>query len=529
MKKHVARRPLGRPRNVASVSALAVGTLVTVAAASGWGASDVTPAATTTSDGLVQTASIWDSSAVPAHPASSDTGTTTVGTSFVANQPGKVTKLEFYKSSANTGRHVAKLWDASGDLLAKTRFTDETASGWQHSRLADPVRLKAGQTYTVSYVARNGGFSSTADSFGGTAAGAGSATTDALTPTGGVQMAGTGSPTAEPTSKRAYFADVVYKWRNRQHNQAPTASASPTAPAPTSPTTSAPPPASPTPSAPAPTSPTTSAPPPASPTPSAPAPTTPTSSAPSNPTGAAPTTHPASGVPAGTSLQASGSISVTQPGTVIDGKNVNGVIRISADNVTIRNTRVTSGDWTVIKIDNGVKGVTIDHVEVDGRGYSGSPGSVGIFGPATVTHTDVHSVENGIIPMSGSVIRDSWIHTLEASGSDPHYDGFQLDGGQGNILIENNTVDLTNQNRTSTVMIDNDFGSVTDVTVNANRLLGGSFTVYADGKFSSDPITGIAYVNNRMGMGGYGYGLIRNASVKWSGNYDDKSGQTVNP
>jgi hypothetical protein len=507
-----------------SVSALAVGTLVTVAAASGWSASDTAPAATTTSDDLVRTASMWDASAVPQHATSKDTRTTTVGTSFVANRTGKVTQLEFYKSSANTGRHVAKLWSSSGDLLAKTRFTDESASGWQRSALADPVRLQAGDSYLVTYVAPHGGFSTTPDGIQAQPA----TSTDALTATGGVQMLGTGSPTAQPTSKTAYFADVVYRWHKR--NQSQTASAAPTtSPTPADPTTTAPAPADPTTATPTPADPTATAPAPADPTSSAPSPSTPTSSAPSNSTGAAPTTHPVSGVPAGTTLQSSGSITVTQPGTVIDGKNVNGVIRVSADNVTIRNTRVTSGDWTVIKIDNGVKGATIDHVEVDGRGYSGSPGSVGIFGPATVTHTDVHSVENGIIPMSGSVIRDSWIHTLEASGSDPHYDGFQLDGGQGNILIENNTVDLTNQDRTSTVMIDNDFGSVTNVTVRANRLLGGSFTVYADGKFSSDPITGISYVDNRMGMGGYGYGLIRNASVNWSGNYDDKSGQTVNP
>jgi hypothetical protein len=47
------------------------------------------------------------------------------------------------------------------------------------------------------------------------------------------------------------------------------------------------------------------------------------------------------GVPAGTTLTASGSITVTTPGTVIDGKDITGTVTVSADDVTIRDTRVT--------------------------------------------------------------------------------------------------------------------------------------------------------------------------------------------
>ena len=47
------------------------------------------------------------------------------------------------------------------------------------------------------------------------------------------------------------------------------------------------------------------------------------------------------GVPAGKALRPSGSISVTTDGTVIDGRDVAGTIRVNARNVTIRNTRVT--------------------------------------------------------------------------------------------------------------------------------------------------------------------------------------------
>ena len=47
------------------------------------------------------------------------------------------------------------------------------------------------------------------------------------------------------------------------------------------------------------------------------------------------------GVPSGTTLTPSGSITVTTAGAVIDGKDVTGDITVSANNVTIKNTRVT--------------------------------------------------------------------------------------------------------------------------------------------------------------------------------------------
>src|SRR6185312_7570768 len=47
------------------------------------------------------------------------------------------------------------------------------------------------------------------------------------------------------------------------------------------------------------------------------------------------------GVPSGTTLTASGPITVTTPGTVIDGKDVTGGIDVQADDVTIRNSRVS--------------------------------------------------------------------------------------------------------------------------------------------------------------------------------------------
>src|SRR4051794_7989522 len=51
------------------------------------------------------------------------------------------------------------------------------------------------------------------------------------------------------------------------------------------------------------------------------------------------------GVPPGTGLKASGAITVSVPGTVIDSLDIKGMINITADNVTIRRSKITVGGF----------------------------------------------------------------------------------------------------------------------------------------------------------------------------------------
>jgi hypothetical protein len=91
---------------------------------------------------------------------------------------------------------------------------------------------------------------------------------------------------------------------------------------------------------------------------------------------------------------------------------------------------------------------------------------------------------------------------------------------EARIMIEHNSIDLTNHGWTSTIMMDNDFGAIANIRIVGNLLLDGSYTIYADGKFSSDPITGIVVEGNQLGKGAFGYRLVRYASVSWTGNVD---------
>lgn len=74
-----------------------------------------------------------------------------VGVKFRPDTPGQITALRFYKSTANTGTHVAHLWDSAGTLLASATFTNETPSGSQQVPLPAPVPVTANTLYVASY------------------------------------------------------------------------------------------------------------------------------------------------------------------------------------------------------------------------------------------------------------------------------------------------------------------------------------------------------------------------------------------
>ena len=234
------------------------------------------------------------------------------------------------------------------------------------------------------------------------------------------------------------------------------------------------------------------------------------------------------GVKAGVTLKSSGSITVNTPGTVISGLDIKGMLIINAPNVTVENCRITADGWAVVKIKDGVSGTIIRDCEINGTG-SNNDGQQGIWGSGTFLRNDIFNVENGITLDGGAptVIQDNYIHNLKASGS-PHYDGIQMDGGISNVVISHNTI-FNSWGAAGAIMMDNDFGPISNIKIENNHLAGGSFTIYADGKFSSsDSISGVVISGNYIDPGQYGYMLTRDASTSWTNNIDASSNRYVN-
>jgi hypothetical protein len=85
-----------------------------------------------------------------------------LGTKITVTQPSELIALRYYKSAGETGTHVGRLWNASGQQLAQVTYANESASGWQRQALATPVTLQPGQTYVVS-VGLNAFYAKTVD------------------------------------------------------------------------------------------------------------------------------------------------------------------------------------------------------------------------------------------------------------------------------------------------------------------------------------------------------------------------------
>ena len=74
-----------------------------------------------------------------------------LGLRLTTSESGYVTKVLFVKDANNTGPHTGTVWDASGNVLAQKAFTNETTDGWQEITFDTPVRILAGETFTVGY------------------------------------------------------------------------------------------------------------------------------------------------------------------------------------------------------------------------------------------------------------------------------------------------------------------------------------------------------------------------------------------
>ncbi|GAA4424240.1 hypothetical protein GCM10023148_26450 [Actinokineospora soli] len=109
--------------------------------------------------------------ATPATVDSGDNAAIEVGTKFTTSVNATVTGMRFYKAAANTGTHTGSLWSPGGQRLATGTFTGETASGWQTLTFSQPVQIRSGTPYVVSYHAPAGRYSVDAGYFNDKGAG----------------------------------------------------------------------------------------------------------------------------------------------------------------------------------------------------------------------------------------------------------------------------------------------------------------------------------------------------------------------
>lgn len=231
------------------------------------------------------------------------------------------------------------------------------------------------------------------------------------------------------------------------------------------------------------------------------------------------------GVPAGTALRPSGSLTLSTPGQVVSGLDVSGSITITASNVVLKNSRIRNvRSYAAIIVRGGVRGVLISHVEVDGGKQT--PSVVGITGSGfTAEAVNIHGTADGIDAGSNVVVKNSWIHDLWVAPGD-HTDGIQTTGGS-NLLIDHNTIIATADRANSAVILGADLGDLSNTTLRNCLLDGGTYTVYAGADPGYDSGV-ISIIGNRFGSHAqYGPTSFRPSprrSIIFSGNVWDATG-----
>jgi len=224
------------------------------------------------------------------------------------------------------------------------------------------------------------------------------------------------------------------------------------------------------------------------------------------------------GVADGVALERyAGPMRITQDGTVIENKVIEGTLKVIARNVIVRNSRINYGGWWGVDAD-GAENITVEDCDIVGPGYNGDSNAA-ILGSGNFMRNNISRSENGIVLQNGaSIVQGNFIHDLEDGSIDPHYDGISVQGGQNDVLIEGNTVVARD---TSDIFIKNDFGPIANIKVNGNYLAGTpGINIYVDGRALGGPIVGVSITNNYLVKGHYGYYSIDNSSPTISGNIE---------
>jgi hypothetical protein len=251
------------------------------------------------------------------------------------------------------------------------------------------------------------------------------------------------------------------------------------------------------------------------------------------------------GVPTSVTLTPSPSLNITTDGAVVTGLDVAGGIEVSANNVTIKNVRVTGGGeaWGLVVIHQGITNTLIEDSVL--RGTDNSTGGIQSAitdqggNSTTIRRTNFYYCSQ-CISSGTAVVEDSYFHD-QAQWIDPqwgvtHNEAFYDGCGESGLTVRHNTI-FNEFDQTATVFLKGDFGTCTNITVDDNLLVGGGYTVYGGMASTTDfATTNVVFTGNRFSAllfpnGGF-FGPVayfddKGAGNVWSGNFWDETGDPV--
>lgn len=221
------------------------------------------------------------------------------------------------------------------------------------------------------------------------------------------------------------------------------------------------------------------------------------------------------GVPAGTTLRNSGSLSLRTAGQVVTGLNIVGCITVAAANVQILRSKITCSSTTYsIRTLAGTTNLLIQDVEINGMGTNSASICCGDY---TLNRANVYNMIDGPRLSTNTRVTNSYIHSL-ARVPNSHNDILQSTGGN-NVLIRHNTLlsynPVTNDPFNSCLTIGSETApSLTNLTYEDNYCNGGNYSIGISPRLVG---SNIVFRNNKYGRN-YRYGVVsgwNRAGVTW--------------
>ena len=245
------------------------------------------------------------------------------------------------------------------------------------------------------------------------------------------------------------------------------------------------------------------------------------------------------GVPAGKTLKpyntSGADLVITKDGTVLDGLDIYGDIKVRAKNVTIKNSRLRGGKGIpknntgiVDSTNSNVSNLVIqDNTIIPDRASYYRDGIVGHDYKALRNHIQGTNDGLGIFnrpggPATANVTAEgNYIHDLTFWSNDPahrdgtHNDGIQVQGGQNIRIVGNNIVATSKPGAGSApnprgnkagagILLQQNVAKLANVTVSKNWVDGGLSSINIDhGKHSNITVT---LSENRLGRNQFDFG-----------------------
>lgn len=209
--------------------------------------------------------------------------------------------------------------------------------------------------------------------------------------------------------------------------------------------------------------------------------------------------------PRTTSLTASGGVTSTSAGQLIERKNITGQLKIAHDNVTVRDVRVNGiGTYmvTVVPKSGGScpTGVRFEYIEINGVNAAENDIPVYANCPFVIDRAYVHNVGRSSRLTNNQTIENSYIFSDRTGDSGAHRGGVGINGGNNNI-IRNNVLKCRGVGCSAAIPNYGDFSTVSNLLIEHNLVsTSGGYCMYG-GSLDSKPYpdgSNIRIINNHF-------------------------------